>query len=647
MSNETVSQELKDFKPYISHDSKPYEFTFRALILGVLLAILFGAANAFLGLKVGITVSASIPAAVVSMAILRTFFRKVTVLENNMVQTIASAGEVLAAGVIYTLPALFFFGEQPSLSKVFWISILGGGLGILYMVPLRSYLVKEEHENLPFPEGTACYEIIKAGEQGGAKAAFVFFGGLLGAAHRLLTKAFFILPETPKWAVQSLGTMFAVDVSPALMGVGFILGARSSAIVLSGSLLAWFGIIPLIQTFSSPELVVAPATKAMGLLSPSEIWSYYIRYIGAGAVVMGGIVSLAKSIPVVFKSLISAISEGFSFKDHKIRTEKDIPIAMVILGVIAVAVAMYFIPEINLSFVGIFIILILGFFFVTVTGVLAGIVGSSSNPVSGMIVTIVAFTSLLFVYLDWTSTAYMMTVVVIAGISCNCVAVAADCSQDLKTGFLLGGTPWKQQLGEFLGVIASGAVMGGVLYLLHSTYVIGSESLSAPQANMIKMIIEGVIGGSLPWNLIIIGVMIGFVVEILGVPVLPFALGFYLPIFLSSTIMVGGIAALAVSFFSKKKKGYDKENGLLLASGLVAGDALTGVFISLLMGIPALVGTFSEVSPTVEKFSSSIANYFETNGDSFLFSDNVSLVVFVAIAAVLAIGALKTTKQES
>ncbi|SCA58848.1 Putative oligopeptide transporter HI_0561 [Chlamydiales bacterium SCGC AB-751-O23] len=646
MSDQTITQESKEFNPYIPSESIVPEFTLRSLILGLLLSILFGAANAFLGLKVGITVSASIPAAVVSMAVLRTLFKRVSVLENNMVQTIASAGETLAAGVIYTLPALFFFGEQPSLAKVFWISVLGGGLGILYMIPLRSYLVKEEHENLPFPEGTACYEIIKAGEQGGAKAAFVFTGGLLGVGHRLLTKAFFLIPETPKWAIKSLGTMFAVDVSPALMGVGYILGARTAAMIFSGSFLAWFMIIPLIQTFSNPEMIIAPATTPIGTFSPQEIWSFYIRYIGAGAVVLGGVFSLIRSIPVVYKSIASAISEGLSFKSNKKRTERDLPMATILLGITAITLAMFFIPEIDLGFVSVFVILLLGFFFVTVTGVMAGIVGSSANPVSGMIITTVAFTSLLFVYLDWTSTAYMMTVVVIAGIVCNCLAIAADCSQDLKTGFLLGSTPWKQQIGEFLGVIASGAVMGAVMYLLHNTYVIGSEALSAPQASMVKMIIEGVMGGSLPWNLIIVGIMLGLVIEMLGLPVLPFALGFYLPIFLSSAIMVGGLVALVVSFFSqRKKKGFDKENGLLLASGLVAGDALTGVFISLVMGVPALVGTFSSRPPWLENCSGAISSYFAKYDGTAVFSNNLSLLVFVGIALVLAAGALKRTEE--
>jgi len=538
------------------------EITARALILGVLLAILFGAANAYLGLKAGMTVSASIPAAVMSMAILRGILKRGTVLENNIVQTIASAGESLAAGVIFTVPALILLGLSPSVFYIFILSLLGGFLGVLLMVPIRKHLIEDEHENLPYPEGTACAEVLEAGEKGGEKAKGVFLGLGVGAIFKLLMSGFRFWADKPSVLLRSLKTLIGFDLSPVLLGVGYILGLRISSLVVAGGVIGWFVLIPLIAHFQGIEITGTDAVFG--------IWDHYIRYIGAGAVLAGGVVSLIRSLPA-FGSALKAATKG-------IRRPKtgDLPMGLVIIGSLFVLIFLWFLPTFQLGLPGSFLAIIFAFLFVTVSSRIVGIVGSSSNPVSGMTIATLLFVSLIFARMGITGKTGIIAALSLGAVVCISAAIAGDTSQDLKTGFLVGATPWKQQISEFVGVLASAIFIGWTLFLLHKAYTIGSPELSAPQATLMSLVVKGVFEGTMPWILIFSGIFIALSVELLGIHSLPFAVGLYLPLELSTTIFVGGLVAGLVAH---------TERGILFSSGLVAGDAFMGI----LLAIPAVL----------------------------------------------------------
>ncbi len=531
------------------------EFTPRALVLGILLAILFGAANAYLGLKAGMTVSASIPAAVVSMALLRGLFRSGTIQENNIVQTIASAGESLAAGVIFTVPALILLGLNPSLFLIFLVAASGGLLGVLLMVPIRKHLIEDEHENLPYPEGTACAEVLEAGEEGGRKATEVFLGMGIGAFLKLLPSGLRLYPGAPAVFLRPLKTVIGVDLSPALAGVGYILGLRISALVLAGGVLGWLVFIPLIA-----ELKHLPLQGADAVF---QIWHTHIRYIGAGAVLAGGIVSLLRSGPAITATLRHLrLGHG----------QRDLPLGYVLGGVGLGFLLLWWGPWFGLGFYGALFSLVFAFLFVLVSARIVGIVGSSSNPVSGMTIATLLVTSVIFVKLGAQGVSGMLQVLTLGAVVCIAAAIAGDTAQDLKTGFLVGATPWKQQVGELIGVLASAVFIGWTLYLLHHAYTIGSKELSAPQATLMSLVVKGVFEGNLPWFLVGTGVFTALAVELLGIPSLPFAVGLYLPLELSTALVVGGLVAHLTRGTSR---------GVLFASGLVAGDALTGILLAL------------------------------------------------------------------
>ncbi len=531
------------------------EFTLRAIVLGVLLAVVFGAANAYLGLRIGMTVSASIPAAVVSMAILRGLLRRGTILENNIVQTIASAGESLAAGVIFTIPAVILLGLDASAYFTFVVSLIGGILGVLLMVPLRKHLIEDEHGVLPYPEGTACAEVLKAGEEGGEKAKFVFLGFTAGGIFKFLGSALRLFGMAPGMLIRGYNAYIGIDLSPSLLGVGYILGLRISSLVLAGGLLGWAVLIPLIARFSGVSVV-----SADDLFS---IWSHDVRFIGAGAVLMGGLVSLGKSAKYILKALGQVpLSFGKS---------RDLPMAYVLGGLAVVIVAMPLL--LGLSFWLSISLVIFAFLFVAVSSRIVGIVGSSSNPVSGMTIAALFAISLLFAAMGMKDTKAMFLAMTFGAVVCIAAAIAGDTSQDLKTGYLVGATPWKQQVAELLGVLFVALVIGYVLKLLDAAYHIGSRDLSAPQATIISMVVKGVMSGTVPWVLILSGMAIALVVELLGVDSLPVAVGLYLPVELSTPLFVGGL----LSHFLRH------DDGTLYASGLVAGDALMGIVIAILV----------------------------------------------------------------
>lgn len=588
----------QEFKPFIPADKVMPEFTSTSLILGVLLAIIFGAANAYLGLRVGMTISASIPAAVISMGIIRGILKKESILENNMVQTIGSAGESLAAGAIFTLPAMFIWMKEwgmgtPSIMEITLIALCGGILGVLFMIPLRKALIVKEHGVLPYPEGTACAEVLLAGEEGGDKAAVTFIGLGIGAAYKFIADGLKLFPSEIETEIPGYhGAAIGADVLPALLGVGFIIGPQISAYMLAGAVLGWFGFIPMILNIGSMgEVIMYPASAPISELGYWGVWNYYIRYVGAGAVAFGGIFSLIKSLPLIVTTFKDAMKDlGSSQGGGNSRTDQDLSMKVVIIGALAVVLAMMMLPFIPVGLGGGILIAIFGFFFATVSSRIVGLVGSSSNPVSGMTIATLIITAIAFKATGNDGHAGMIGTLTVGAIICIIAAMAGDTSQDLKTGFLVGATPKKQQIGELIGAVAAALAIGYVLILLNNAWGFGSKELPAPQATLMRLVIEGVMGGNLPWALVFTGVGVGVTIELLGLPVLPIAIGLYLPIHLSTPIMVGGVVRGILDKKFNKAEGNTSEesvikhkidSGILYASGLIAGEGLIGIILAL------------------------------------------------------------------
>lgn len=598
--------ENKDFKPFVPANKTLPEFTNTSIILGIILAVIFGGANAYLGLRVGMTVSASIPAAVLSMGIIRKILKKDSILENNMVQTIGSAGESVAAGAIFTLPALFLWASEwgtsaPSLVEIAVIAFIGGALGILFMVPLRKALIVQEHGTLPYPEGKACAEVLMAGEEGGDKASTVFAGLGIAAAYKFITDGLKVFPSEVHYEIPAYkGSGIGMDVLPALLGVGYICGPKISSYLFCGGILGWFVLMPLIVLFG-PDIILFPADVSIAELYAKggsfAIWTNYIKYIGAGAVACGGVLSLIKSLPLIIKTFREAMKGFGKGENTDERTNQDLNIKVILIGVVVLALAIWIVPVIPINLFGAFLIVIFGFFFATVSSRMVGLVGSSNNPVSGMTIATLLVATIALKATGTTGHDGMIAAIAIGGVICIVAAIAGDTSQDLKTGYILGATPKKQQIGEIIGVFASSLAIGGVLYLLHVAWGYGSTQLPAPQATLMKMIVEGVMDGNLPWTLVGIGAFIAIIVEILGIPVLPFAIGLYLPIHLSTPMMVGGVVKWIVdkkSSTEKEKKDTDA-NGVLYSSGLIAGEGLVGIFLAFLAIIPVGKSNVGEI----------------------------------------------------
>ena len=596
-----------DFKPYIPAERIVPEFTVTSILIGVLLAIVFGAANAYLGLRVGMTISASIPAAVISMGIIRMILRKDSILENNLVQTIGSAGESVAAGAIFTLPALFLWAKEgvidpPSMVTISLVALVGGLLGVAFMVPLRQALIVEEHGTLPFPEGTACAEVLLAGEQGGSKASTVFAGLGISAFYKFIADGMKVFPSEVNYDITAYkGAAVGVQVLPALAGVGYICGPKISSYMLAGSTLSWLVLMPAIALFGG-DAIIFPGTEPISSLAPGDLWDTYIKYIGAGAVAAGGIISLVKNLPLIGRTFAQAMQS--MSKNHTasktLRTEQDLPMPALLVLILVLAVVVWLVPAFPVNLVGALIVVVFGFFFATVSSRMVGLVGSSNNPVSGMAIATLIIATLILKSTGVTGTTGMMGAICIGGIICVIAAIAGDCSQDLKTGFIVGATPKKQQIGEMIGVIASSVAIGGVMYLLDQAWGYGSDQIPAPQGTMMKMLVEGIMNAQLPWALILIGVFVAIVVEILKIPVMPFAVGMYLPFSLNAGIMCGGI----VRFIMERRKAPEREKkegidrGILYTSGLIAGEGLMGVVLAVLavVGVDKVVdvsGSFS------------------------------------------------------
>lgn len=585
--------EQKEFKPYIPAEKVTPELTVTSVIMGVILAVIFGAANAYLGLRVGMTVSASIPAAVLAMGVIRVIMRKNSILESNIVQTIGSAGESVAAGAIFTLPALFLWAkegkmETPGILQITIIALIGGLLGVLFMVPLRNALIVKEHGILPYPEGTACAEVLLAGEEGGANASTVFAGMGIAAAFKLFIDGLKAVPSEISYTFKSFSGTIGTQIYPAVFSVGYICGPRISSYMFAGGLVSWMVLIPAIVLFGADALLY-PGTETIGTMfaegGASAIWGSYVRYIGAGALAAGGIISLIKSLPLIIRTFRDAIkSLKGNANTNTSRTGQDLNMGFILGAILLCIVAIWLAPPIPVTFLGAILVVIFGFFFATVSSRMVGLVGSSNNPVSGMAIATLLFSTLVLKASGDTGIHGMQGAIAIGSIICIVAAIAGDTSQDLKTGFLLGATPKKQQIGEFIGVIAAALAIGAVLYLLNAAWGFGTEELAAPQAMLMKMIIEGVMENNLPWALVFIGVCLAIVVEILGIPVLPFAIGVYLPVQLNACIMVGGLVRLAFEKMKtdKKKKESIINDGILYCSGMIAGEGLVGILLAVL-----------------------------------------------------------------
>ncbi|MFT4979805.1 MAG: putative OPT family oligopeptide transporter [Myxococcota bacterium] len=572
------------YPPVVPDDVSMPELTLKAVVVGILIGVVFGAANAYLGLKVGLTVSASIPAAVIGVAIFRAL-RSGTLLETNIVQTIGSAGESLAAGVIFTLPVLFLWGESPGFWPIFPLALLGGLLGVLFMIPLRRYLIVQQHGHLSYPEGTACAEVQIASQAGGKQAALLFWGMLTGAIYTGIEKFGRLWPAEPDVQVDAPGfrTSLGADVTPELLGVGFIIGPKVSAVMLAGGAVGWLVIIPLIYIFgANASAPIAPETVALiPDMAVFTVWSRYLRYIGAGAVAFGGLFTLIKSTPTLIESFRLALrSVKLGVGQVQPRTEQELPLSFVGGGLLLIALFAAFLPLMSggrgsLGLLAGLAVVVFSFFFVTVSSRIVGLIGSSSNPISGMTIATVLVCALLFGSL-YDADAAKVAVLTIGSLVCIAAAIAGDTSQDLKTGFLVGATPRKQQIGELIGVIAAALAMSTVLALFRDQIVSGE--FKAPQANLIRLVIDGVLDGNLPWGLVMAGASMAFCVEIMGLPTLAFAVGLYLPIHLAVPIMAGGLLRLLVERASKKAEvEHRREVGVLYASGLIAGAALIGV----------------------------------------------------------------------
>jgi len=586
--------------PYVPDDTSIKDFTIRAAVAGALFGIIFGSANAYLGLRVGLTISTSIPLAVISVAlfrILQPVIGKSSILDYNISHTTGSAASSIASGIIFTIPALFLWGFEPGIAQIGSLALLGGILGVMFMIPLRRFLIVREHGSLPYPEGTACAEVLIAADAGGARAKNVFLGLGIGAAYKGVVDFLHLWPDRIAAQLPVLKkAQLSIEPMPALLGVGYILGYKVGAIMVSGGLLSWIGIIPLMAYFGDylRQPLFPEMAKTLGEMTPQEIWSKYIRYIGAGAVAAAGIMTVVRSIPTMVESLKIGVkglrrSSTMSLA-VQLRTDTDLPMKIVIMGALAVIVVLAAVPHIlgaettfGFRLVAGICITIFAFMFVTVASRIVGLVGVTSNPTSGMTIVTLLGTSLVFYALGWTDTFGKITVLTVGTVVCVAASMAGDMSQDLKAGYLIGATPSKQQIGELIGAIVPAFFVAGSVWLLGQTYTFGSPDLPAPQATLMKTVIEGVLAADLPWSLVAVGAVFAIVVQLLGVPALAFAVGMYLPLSSTTPIFVGGVVR---HFIEKSANGDEKiltlkkEKGVLLGSGLIAGEGIMGVAIA-------------------------------------------------------------------
>ena len=585
------------FQPYVPATQSPAEFTAKAVILGVLFGLVFGASTVYLGLRAGLTVSASIPIAVLAISVLKRLGGS-TILENNIVQTIGSAGESLAAGVVFTIPALIFLVPNGPAYFNYWqltlLAIAGGILGVLMMVPLRQALIVKEHGALPYPEGTACADVLVAGERGGALARTVFMGLGVGAFWKSLSWIFQIFPTAightiPRTGVFPNATM-NLDLSPEYMGVGYVIGPRIAGVMFAGGVLSWLVLLPLLSILGNYMTVPFPPVPPSGLrideMSARQLWSAYIRYTGAGAVLAAGLITLARTLPTIIGSFRESVRDFGSAAGPggTLRTERDMPIVFVLVGSLLVAVFLAVTPGMPMqwNFVAAVLIVVFSFFFVTVSSRITGLIGNSSNPISGMTIATLIMTCSIFVAVGWRGDFYAPIALGVGAVVCIAASIAGATSQDLKTGFLVGATPVRQQVGLVIGVLTASFVIGITTLSLHNIMGIGSTALPAPQATLMATIIKGLLSQNLPWGLVLVGVFISVTLELCGIRSLSFAVGSYLPIATTAPIFAGGVVRWLVERRMGRKEESEISAGTLFSSGLIAGGSLAGLLYAVL-----------------------------------------------------------------
>jgi putative OPT family oligopeptide transporter len=597
----------ESFEPFVPAAQEVPEFTPKAIILGAIFGIIFGAATVYLALRAGLTVSASVPIAVLSIAVFKRLGNS-TILENNIVQTIGSAGESVAAGVVFTVPAMLFLANGAQYFNYFTIFLLaaiGGTLGVLFMIPLRRALIVKEHGKLPYPEGTACADVLIAGERGGDLAKMVFAGVGASLLYKFLYGILGLWNETATWFKTRRDGLIpnatlSSDVTPEYLGLGYIIGPRIAGELASGGVLAWLALIPLVWIFV-PEDRVKQDLLNLGftqgwMASHSEAeWVYraYIRYIGAGAVACAGVMTLLKTLPTIVSAFRESVKsmKGGTGEVKKIRTEDDLGMGVVIGGALALALIIALLPQIPGTFPGSLIlsalVVLFGFFFVTVSSRIVGIIGTSSNPISGMTIATIMGTCIVFVLMGLTGDAYQAVALCVGALVCIAAANAGATSQDLKTGFIVGATPRRQQIGFIIGVLVSTVVIGGTLFLLDKTYAggelhgIGGPKLAAPQATLMATIIKGLLAKNLPWAPVLVGVALAFMAQMAGAHALSWAVGAYLPLSTTFPIWIGGMVKMLADKVARRTEESELSSGMLYATGLVAGGSLGGVLIAL------------------------------------------------------------------
>ncbi len=642
----TAARQPTAFQPYVSPTQSPAEFTAKAIVIGVLFGLLFGASTVYLGLRAGLTVSASIPIAVLAISVLKRLGGS-TILENNIVQTIGSAGESVAGGVVFTIPALIFLTpDGPSYFSYFQIAMLafaGGILGVLMMVPLRRALIVKEHGVLPYPEGTACADVLVAGERGGQLAAMVFSGVGVGALWKALSWVFNVFAteldySTPR-SSQFPNATLNIDISPEYMGVGYVIGPRIAGTMFAGGVLSWLVLLPLLTILGAyinvpfppihPNYANNPATAMpfkISEMSAPQLWSAYIRYIGAGAVLAAGLITLARTLPTIVASAREGLKDfgAGAGAGARIRTERDIPTVFVLGGSLLLAIFLTVAPKMPTqgNFLAAILIIIFGFLFVTVSSRITGLIGTSSNPISGMTIATLILTCVLFVALGWTGDAYGPIALCVGAVVCIAAANAGGTSQDLKTGYLVGATPISQQIGLIVGVVTSAFVIGATTLYLHKVFTIGTPAIPAPQATLMATIIKGLLSQNLPWGLVLVGVFISVTLELCGVRSLSFAVGSYLPIATTAPIFVGGLVRAFVERRTGAKEESEVGAGTLFSSGLIAGGSLCGILFAVLVGTGS-IGGFQAIGNAMPFLHDGTSGYI------------ASALLFVALATIL------------
>lgn len=622
----------KKFVPFIAPETAMKEFTLKAVLTGAAFGIIFGAATVYLALKAGLTVSASIPIAVMSIALSKLFL-KTTILENNIIQTTGSAGESIAAGVVFTLPGFLFLSESSSADYFNYLTILilaifGGMLGTLMMIPLRSALIVKEHETLPYPEGTACASVLKAGEKGGNFAKTAFAGLGLATAYAFLQKIFHVVAETPSFMTAQANkylpsAKISGEITPEYLGVGYIIGPKIAGVLVAGSVLTWFVFNPLMATVVPGDVIAAQLVK-LGYLQDLQtaggpggwdpathqfndyaiaIYRAFVRQIGAGAVAAGGFITLIKTIPTIifsFKGSMGSIRSGNQEIEKIKRTERDLSVKLVLWGSLGLILLMTIMPQVpgdgvwSKLLIGILVVLF-GAFFVTVSSRIVGLIGSSNNPISGMTIATIMGTCLVFIAVGWTGKVYEPMALVVGGMICIAAANAGATSQDLKTGYILGATPRAQQIALFIGAIVSSIAIGFTIKVLDTptqemissgiNHAIGTDKYAAPQATLMATLIKGILSFNLDWQFVLVGVAIAIVMELCGIKALSFAIGIYLPLSTTLPIFIGGAIRGIIDNKHKSKDANDEEDlrkGNLFATGLVAGGAIAGVIVAFL-----------------------------------------------------------------